>query len=312
MVIYADIVFVENLIINFIILYVTALLKKIKISYFRIILASACGSLYAILAIRINNVFYKLILSILMVIIVCPTKNMRKILETLTVFYLVSITTGGASIAISYLFNGYDINTLKGITVVNFPIIISAIGVTIGIFLIMLTINNVKSKISKNNIIYDVEIFFGTRKAKIKALLDTGNMLKDPITNRSVIVVAKRSLQSILSREILDDITLILGGDKIGNLLNEELVSRIKLIPFNSLGNEHGILVGIKSDKIIVDDMEIKDVIIGIYEKEFSRTKRYDALIGIDLLYEEECNYELDRKNKKQYKYNLCKILKSK
>lgn len=65
------------------------------------------------------------------------------------------------------------------------------------------------------------------------------------------------------------------------------------------MGNEHGILIGIKSDKIIVDDMVIKDVIIGIYEKEFSRTKRYDALIGIDLLYEEECNYELDRKIKK-------------
>lgn len=312
MIVYADIIFVENLIINFIILYVTALLKKIKISYFRIILASTCGSLYAILAIRIDNVFYKLILSILMVIIICPTKNIRKILETLTVFYLVSISTGGASIAISYLFNGYAINTLKGIPVVSFPIMISAIGVTIGVFLIMLTINNVKSKISKNNIIYDVEIFIGTKKAKIKALLDTGNMLKDPITNRSVIVVAKRSLQSILTREILDDITLVLGGDKIGNLLNEELASRIKLIPFNSLGNEHGILLGIKSDKIIVDDMEIKDVIIGIYGKEFSKTKRYDALIGIDLLCEEECNYELDRKNKKQYKHNLCKIYKSK
>ena len=163
----------------------------------------------------------------------------------------------------------------------------------------MITINNVKSKISKNNIIYNVEIFIGSKKTKIKALLDTGNMLKDPITNRSVIVVTKRSLQSILSREILNDITLVLGGDKLGNLLNQELASRIKLIPFNSLGNEHGILIGIKSDKIIVDDMVIKDVIIGIYEKEFSRTKRYDALIGIDLLYEEECNYELDRKIKK-------------
>ena len=299
MIVYADVIFVENLIINFIILYVTALLKKIKISYFRIILSSACGSIYAVLAIRINNVFFKLILSILMIIIICPTKNMRKILEVLTVFYLISVTAGGASIAISYLFNKSDISSLNGIPIVNFPILISAIGVTIGVFLILITINNVKSKISKNNIIYNVEIFIGSKKTKIKALLDTGNMLKDPITNRSVIVVTKRSLQSILSREILNDITLVLGGDKLGNLLNQELASRIKLIPFNSLGNEHGILIGIKSDKIIVDDMVIKDVIIGIYEKEFSRTKRYDALIGIDLLYEEECNYEFNRKIKK-------------
>ena len=58
-------------------------------------------------------------------------------------------------------------------------------------------------------------------------------------------------------------------------------------------------LIGIKSNKISIDNNEIKDVIIGIYEKEFSRRKRYDALIGIDLLYEEECNYEFNRKIKK-------------
>ena len=96
---------------------------------------------------------------------------------------------------------------------------------------------------------------------------------------------------------ILEDIKNILGGDRLGDIKSFE--NRIKVIPFKSLGNEHGMLIGIKSNKIIVDNNEIRDVIIGIYEKEFSRTKRYDALIGIDLLYEEECNYEFNRKIKK-------------
>ena len=133
------------------------------------------------------------------------------------------------------------------------------------------------------------------KKEKLKALLDTGNMLKDPLSNKPVMIATKRSLKSIIPEEILDNINLILGGDKIGKLITK----RIKLIPFNSLGNEHGILIGIKSDKIIINNNEIKDVIIGIYEKEFSKTRRYDALIGIDLLYEEECNYESNRKIKK-------------
>ena len=152
-------------------------------------------------------------------------------------------------------------------------------------------------KITKKNIFHDIEVFIGNKRTKIKALLDTGNMLKDPITQKPVVVATKRSLKTVLPQEVLEDINNILGGDRLGDV--KQFANRIKVIPFKSLGNEHGILIGIKSNKIIVDNNEIKDVIIGIYEKEFSRTKRYDALIGIDLLYEEECNYEFDRKIKK-------------
>ena len=304
MVIYADIVFIENLIINFIILYVTVLIKKVKVSYFRILCSSILGSIYAVLLITmktnfLNTFISKIILSVLMIIIIYPNTKIKKIIETIILFYLISITAGGAAVAISYLIQDYKINIINGIPIVNFPILISGIGTIIGIILIMATINNLKTKISKKDIFYDIEIYMGNSHTRIKALLDTGNMLKDPLTNKPVIVATKRSLKDLISEDILDSINLILGGDKIGKIMNNELKNKIKVIPFNSLGNEHGILIGIKSDKIIVDNSEIRNVIIGIYEKEFSKTRRYDALIGIDLLYEEECNYEFNRKVKK-------------
>ena len=269
MIVYADIVFIENLIINYVILYVTTLLKKIKVSYFRILLSAICGSVYAVVSIIVSdNVISKVILSIVMILIIYPTKV-----------------------------NSYKVNTVNGATIVDFPILFSLIGLILGIILIKITIDNVKSKITQKNIFYDVEVFIGNKKTKIKALLDTGNMLKDPISQKPVIIATKRSLKNVIPQEILEDIKNILGGDRLGDIKLFE--NRIKVIPFKSLGNEHGMLIGLKSNKIIVDNNEIKDVIIGIYEKEFSRTKRYDALIGIDLLYEEECNYEFNRKIKK-------------
>ena len=311
MVVYADVIFIENLIINFIILYVTVLLKKIKKSYPRILFSSIIGSLYAIISlatknIYINNVISKLLLSILMIVIIYPTRNIKKLIEILILFYMISITTGGASIAISYLIQGYRIKVINGIPIVDFPILVSGIGVVVGISLIIITIKNLKTKISKKDIFYDINIFMGHKSTKVRAWLDTGNMLKDSLTDKPVIVATKRSLKNIIPVQILDNINLILGGDRIGEIMDKEVSKRLKIIPFNSLGNEHGILIGIKSDKIIVDNCEIKDVIIGIYEKEFSKTKRYDALIGIDLLYEEECNYEFNRKIKGKHKYNLC------
>lgn len=294
MTIYADTIFLENLIINYVILYVTTLLKKIKVPNFRILISSICGSIYAIISIGNNNIFNKLILSIIMIIIIFPTNNLKKIVEILVVFYLISFTTGGTAIALSYFIQDNKMNLVDGIVIVEFPILVSSMGVIIGIFLIVFTLKNIKQRISKKDIIYDMEIFFINESIKIKALLDTGNMLKDPLTQRPVVVVTKRCLKRILPEEFFLDMEYILGGDRIG-----KIESKIKIIPFNSLGNEHGILLGVKSNKIIVDNIEIKDVIIGIYEKEFSKTRRYDALIGIDLLCEKECDYEFNRKVKK-------------
>ena len=48
MTIYIDIIIVENLIMNYIILYATGLISKSKISHLRIFLASAIGAIYVI------------------------------------------------------------------------------------------------------------------------------------------------------------------------------------------------------------------------------------------------------------------------
>ena len=49
MTIYIDIIIVENLIMNYIILYATGLISKSKISHSRLFLASSIGSIYAIM-----------------------------------------------------------------------------------------------------------------------------------------------------------------------------------------------------------------------------------------------------------------------
>ena len=74
MTIYIDIIIVENLIMNYIILYATGLISKSKISYLRIFFASLIGAIYAIveyvskLSIY-SNMIVKIILSIIIVFI---------------------------------------------------------------------------------------------------------------------------------------------------------------------------------------------------------------------------------------------------
>ena len=58
-------------------------MKKIKVSNLKILVSSACGSIYTIVSIGNDNAISKLILSIIMIRIILPTNNFKKILETL-------------------------------------------------------------------------------------------------------------------------------------------------------------------------------------------------------------------------------------
>ena len=74
MTIYLDIVLIENLIMNSIIIYATAIIMKLKIKHLNILLSSIIGAIYSIMTYISNlkiysNIFIKIILSIIMVYI---------------------------------------------------------------------------------------------------------------------------------------------------------------------------------------------------------------------------------------------------
>ena len=82
----------------------------------------------------------------------------------------------------------------------------------------------------------------------------------------------------------------IIGGDfsNISEKTKSEYISKLKLIPFSSLGKQNGMLIGIKPDyiKIKTEEKEnkIENVIIGIYNKSLTKKGEYQALIGMELI----------------------------
>ena len=148
----------------------------------------------------------------------------------------------------------------------------------------------IKNRASKKDIIYPLEIKINEKSISMNALLDTGNMLKEPITGTPVAVIEKTSLYDLLPKEILNNTESILGGDfeKIPEDIKNEYIPRLKIIPFASLGKQNGMLVGIKISEIVVksEDEEKKtpNIIIGIYGRSLTKNGEYRALVGVDLL----------------------------
>lgn len=304
MTIYLDVIFLENLCMNYIILFATALILKNKIKYYRLIISSTLGGIYAIISLfnafqMYTSLFFKILISIIMVYIAYNPNSIKELIKRIMLFYLTSFAFGGCAFALLYFIKPQEIFLKNGLYIGTYPIKIALLGGLIGFCLIVNTFKLIKNRINKKDIYCYIEIEFNNKKVSMKSLIDTGNMLKDPITGMPVIVVQKDILKDILPNEILENISNIIGNDScsIVNILeNTEYVNRFKLIPFSSLGVQHGLLLGFKADNVKIkyneEVRELKKTIIGIYEKKLSKNNIYTALIGLDTITEEDFENE--------------------
>lgn len=295
MTIYIDVVLIENVIMNFIILLATGLILKEKIKITRLLLSSLLGAIYSVISYMsilgiYSSMVLKIILSIVMIYIAFNPQTMKKMWKDILIFYLTSFVFGGAAFALIYIVKPQDILMKNGLFLGTYPLKTAILGGIIAFIIIITAFTVVKSKVTKKDMFCEIEIQLNENKIETTAMIDTGNLLKEPITNTPVIVVEHTLLYDCIPKEILNHLDELLGGEfkNIPEEIKEKYISKLKFIPFSSLGKQNGMLLGIKAEyiKIRSDDKEEKkeNIIIGIYNKSLTKRGEYRALIGIELL----------------------------
>ena len=164
MTIYVDIVLLENLCMNYIILFSTAYILKLKIKHLRIFLASLIGAIYSVLSYIsklaiFSNLFIKILLSIAMVYIAFNPPKIKTLGKQLLLFYLTSFLFGGVAFSLIYIIKPQEILMKDGLFLGTYPlktvflgaIIASIILITALSILIGSSIANIKLK--KNGLI---------------------------------------------------------------------------------------------------------------------------------------------------------------
>ena len=299
MTVYLDIVFLENVLMNYIIIFATGVVIRDECRKWRIFAASVLGAAYTVVmylnVIPIySNFAMKIVLSVVIVYVAFKVKSFKKLVKNLIIFYLVSFVFGGCVFALMYFLQPQMAQIRNGVFVGAYPIKIALIGGLVAFVVLQISFRIVKTKFSKKDMIFDVQVVINEKIVKVKALLDTGNLLKDPITGFPVIVVEHKSLRGVIPEKILNNLDNILGGD-IDELTKDEqfskTISRFRMIPFSSLGKQNGLLFGIKADSvnIILDEKidKVNNAIIGIYDKSFTKNGAYTAILGLDMLEQE-------------------------
>ena len=287
MTVYIDIILLENLCMNYIILFATAYIMKIKISHIRIIASSSIGAVYSImLYMQILPIYSSIFMK--MVYISYAPKTVKIAIKQLIIFYLISFAFGGCAFALLYFVKPQDIFIKNGVYIGTYPLKIALLGGIVGFIITYIAFKIIKNKATKEEMIYKLKIKINDKTVEVNALLDTGNKLKDPITLVPVIVIEKQKLYNFLPEEILENIDKIIGGDS-DKLIEENIkyMSKFRVIPYNSIGKQNGLMLGFKADevKIIIDEEErtIKNTIIGIFNQSFN-SQTYSALISLEII----------------------------
>lgn len=244
--IYIDLVFLLNFCYDFLLLVTVNNILKRKAKLYKLLLSSLIGSLSLILLfIDICSYFIlllKLITSILMVLVSFKYVSIKYTITNLSFLYMSSIILAGflyfLDINFSFANNDY-LFIFKGFSV-NYLLLL-LIGPIILLWYILL---NKKLKCTINNY-YQIDIYFDDKKISCLSLFDNGNSLKDPITNKSIIIVND-------------------------NLLKEIYNIRSPIyVPYKTISNE-GVMRCYKPSYIIINNQKIYNYLIGETTRKFS------------------------------------------
>lgn len=293
--IYIDVLFLENLVVNYFILMLSSKISKSKSTNIQQLFGAIAGALYVVLLILLPGIksyysfFAKFGLSLLIVGISFTNKNIKEFIKNLLSFYLSTFVFAGAAFAIMYL-NSTGGFVRNGIVYMFWKtkwwltfLTILTIGIVGRVFW-----DIIRERLTKDKMLIPIRIVFDNKLVELFALVDTGNMLKDPFSKTPVVVVEFSAIKNTLPKEIQEIFINTVENDlaKVTEMISKtNWLSRFRLIPFSSLGKENGMLIGFRPDylEIGIDKKSIKEVVIGIYNKTLSKNDNYNALLSSDL-----------------------------
>lgn len=287
----------ENFIINFFILLITKYISKTNIKTIRIIIGSLIGTSYSLVLfypplLFITSYPMKLLFSIIIVKLIYRAKDIKSFTQQLLCFYIVSFVMAGIITSLSWDRKiSFIIIEGKAKFANAFQAKYLGLGVLLaGIIIYRVFTYNYKINL-RDKYIYDVDICLNQEMVSLKALVDTGNLLLEPLSKKPVFIVEYKILRDLLPANLQEiyhsktDSDYLLIQDK-WEKLNEGMEFRI--IPFKSLGSKGQIILGFKPDyvKIYANDGEIirDNLVIGIYNGNLVTDRGYRGLLSHELM----------------------------
>lgn len=273
---YIEYYIIENLLINYIIISCTSILIKNTNSYKRKIIGAVFGTIYdvAYLFPRFDLLYtfiFKVIFIVIIGLISFVYKNRQEFIRILITFFLVNFFICGSTYFIIYM---TGIDHLK----ISFLIISAYISCQIlkKIYSDIRFINHIK-EFTK-----EITISFLGDELKCIALLDSGNLLKDPLSKSDIVMINSDLLKKYLPENYNYENIDVLKLEEIINNLSEDISSRVRMIPYkHATSNNTSMILGFKADYLQIDNKKIGNIVLGISN---FKDDNYNAILNPSIL----------------------------
>ena len=280
-IIYMDVFFMVNAMIDTVLLKLASFYIKPQTTFIRCIAGGVAGGILSCISLLlpyknmlVHTLYSYIFIALCMVLVTFGKSNIKQLLKRTKVIYLTTILLGGGiNLLYDYTYFGYMVQGIIGAIYANpLNLFRMIIYTSISYIFINYIIHFVKEKgLSKSCV--NVELKLKGRSVMIRGLIDSGNSLTDPYYGKIVHIVEYDALQMILE-----------GVD-----VHKE---KYRLVPFHSLGQRNGLLEVIEFDQMQVSfiDRESYDKkesffydekypAIGLYHGYLSGEKKYEVLL---------------------------------
>ncbi|OOM74159.1 sporulation sigma-E factor-processing peptidase [Clostridium puniceum] len=261
--IYADILVLENCIVNFFLLTLTMKCIKYKCKTRKLIISSFIGGFYTLVLVipKLNILAYlpfQLIIAFIMIRLVYRKTNIITLIKVLFIFLMTTFTLSGICFLFSIKQNLYLLgNSFK---IEKYSVKYIMLGIMI-IYIIYNRITDyVNEKLFIRNFNFKIEFEIEKKQYNFNGFLDTGNELVEPITNLPCILVEENLIKNLNFHE-----------------------QNTYRIPYNSIGYG-GSLNGIRVNNIKITNKkclsEKIDAIICPCKETLSKENEFNALLS--------------------------------
>ena len=275
--VYIDRVFVLNAAVDYLLLLTTAQLMGAPLHRWRLGIAAGVGGIYAIAVFVVSwlgTPGLRILIGILMPIVAFAGE--RHLWRHIALFPLLSGALAGILLAFG-LACGSPHRLIQRIYYADFSWWV-LIGATLLFYILLELLFRQEVRFGKGEIM-DIIVSLDGKSCHLRALYDSGNTLRNPMNGAPVLVAETQALRALWegrTHEILDQ-----------SLTPEEKLTRLyqngdtafSLLPFRSVGKEHGLLLAVRSDYIQIGRRICPKTLIALYPSSIGGTA-YHGLWG--------------------------------
>lgn len=269
---YLDVYFLNNFIIDAVLLLIFCFVMRIRVRLYKIIFAALIGAVTNCLLIILNcygNVLhlFNLCIAFIMLAVIVGRQifAFELIIKYIVIFYINGFMIGGILTGITG--NSCSIIIFDGIVII-----------TAALLYIIAGEHGINRFRQYNSDLYEVTLYKGDRIYSGSGYYDSGNSVREPISGSKVIIGDVTRMDSFLTEGEKKYIRMfpVLPSEWDG-------ATYIRGIPYNSLGNRKGILPGIRIDRIDIrrgqKQKTYNNIYVGISIDKLSFDEKYDFIL---------------------------------